>query len=343
MTLSFFEEQLRERDKLLIYGVFGIALILIAGMRGVGSVPDSDAYEFLYYNDTDSVKMMLYEPSFNFIIDILQSFSLGVNALFFTYAIISVPIHLSLFWKVSKLPLLTLTIYISYYFMMHELVQIRAGAAAGFFLWAVYFYVEKKKLLTLLMILLATLFHYSASAGLVIFLFSNHLPKWQRMALYALVPIGLVAYFSHFELISIIPEELGGTKIEGYRELEEKGDSDLQEGWRLERNLLIWMNLVVYYACIYFHDYIVKHFKYVTIAIKIQAVGFFFLFFTYGISKVIGNRMNDFFSVASILLWTASFYIFVPSLLSKIVNNIISTFRFASSMAAYALALMFMK
>ena len=27
----------------------------------------------------------------------------------------------------------------------------------------------------------------------------------------------------------------------------------------------------------------------------------------------------------------------------KIVNNIISTFRFASSMAAYALALMFMK
>lgn len=343
MSLSFIEEQLQNRDKMLLYGVFGIAMIFIAGMREVGVVPDADAYEELYYSDTDSVAMMLYEPSFNFIIDLLQSFSLGINALFFTYAIISIPVHLTLFWKISRLPLLTLTIYISYYFMMHEMVQIRAGVAAGFFLWAIYLYVEKKKFLTLIFILLATLFHYSAAAGLVIFFFSNRLPNWQRIALYALVPIGLIAYFSHFEAASLIPDELGGTRLMNYRELEEKGNSDLQEGWKLERNLLIWMNFLVYYACIYFHDYIVKHFKYVTIAIKVQAIGFCFLFFVYGISKVVGNRMNDFFSVASILLWTASFYIFCPNLLSKLLSNIISTFRFVSSMVAYALALMFMK
>ena len=342
VLLSFFEEQLRDRDKLVLYVVFGVAMILIAGMRAVGSTPDTEAYEELFYKDTDSVAMILYEPSFNLIINFLQSLSVGVNALFFTYAIISVPIHLSLFWKVSKLPLLTLTIYISYYFMMHEMVQIRAGVAAGLFLWAVYFHVEKKKLLTLLFLLLAVFFHYSAIAGFAIFLFTGSLPKWQRVVLYTLVPVGLVAYFCNLDLVTLLPAELVGEKVLYYREVEEKGNSDLQEGWKLKYNLLIWLNFLVYYVCLYFHDEIVKHFKYVTIAIKVQAYGFCFLFFVYGISHVIANRMNDFFSVASILLWTASFYVFVPSLLSKLLNNLVSTFRFVTSMIAYALALLWM-
>lgn len=340
--LSFFEEQLRDRDKLMLYVAFGVAMILIAGMRAVGSTPDTEAYEAMFYKDTDGVAMMLYEPSFKLIVNFLQSFSVGVNALFFIYAIISVPIHLALFWKVSKLPLLTLTIYISYYFMMHEMVQIRAGVAAGLFLWAVYFHVEKKKLLTLLFLLLAAFFHYSAIAGFAIFLFSNRLPKWQRVVLYALVPVGLVAYFANLDLVKLLPEELVGEKVLYYREVEEKGNSDLQEGWKLKYNLLIWLNFAVYYVCLYFHDEIVKHFKYVTIAIKVQAYGFCFLFFVYSVSHVIANRMNDFFSVASILLWTASFYVFIPSLLSKLLSNIISAFRFVTSMIAYALALLWM-
>ena len=102
---------------------------------------------------------------------------LGVNALFMTYAFISIVIHLPALWKLSKLPLLTLTIYISYYYMMHEMVQMRAGVAAGLFLWAIYFYVEKKKLMSLACILVGFLFHYSAAAGLVLFLLKDKLPK----------------------------------------------------------------------------------------------------------------------------------------------------------------------
>lgn len=343
MSLSFVEERLRDRDKLFFYCIFGVAMILIAGMREVGSTPDTDSYEALYYAYDNEVKMMLYEPTFNIIANFLQSLSLGVNALFFAYAIISIPIHLTLFWKMSKLPLLTLTIYISYYYMMHEMVQIRAGVAAGLFLWAIYFYVQKRKLLTLIFIVWAILFHYSAAAGLVIFLFSNRLPNWQRVVLCALVPIGLAVYFSHINLATLIPDELGGAKLMRYRELEEQGNSDLQEGWKLERNLLIWLNIMVYYVCIFFHDYLVKHFKYVTIAIKVQALAFCFLFFVNGISKIVGNRMNDFYSVSSILLWTASFYVFYPQLLSKLLSNIISTFRFVTGMIAYALALLWMK
>jgi hypothetical protein len=86
----------------------------------------------------------------------------------------------------------------------------------------------------------------------------------------------------------------------------------------------------------------VKHCKYVTVAIKLQAVGFCFLSFAYSISKVLGNRMNDYFSVASIILWTASVYAFRPKLLSKILSNAISTLRFITSMLGYALSLLWM-
>lgn len=342
LALSFYEEQFNDRDKKIIYVVLGIAMILVAGLREVGATPDSDSYEQMFYAKEDDLMVMLREPSFNLIVDVLQSFSLGVNALFFTYAIISIPIHLSAFWRMSRLPLLTLTIYLSYYYMMHDMVQIRCAVASGLFLWALYFFVEKKKILSLCFILVGSLFHYSALAGLAIFLFSNKLPQWERMVLYAIVPIGLVVYFTHFDLSSFIPDEMGGLKLMRYRQMRDRGLEDDLQGWKLEMNILIWMNFVLYYASIYYHDFLVKHFKYTTIAIKVQALGFCFLFFTYCVSKVLANRMNDYFSVASILLWTASVYAFQPKIFSKIISNAISTVRFIASLLGYALSLLWM-
>lgn len=342
MSLSFFEERLNERQKLIIYYVLGAAMILIAGLREVGSTPDTVSYEEMFYAKEGDLMVLLREPSFSIIVNILQSYSLGINSLFIVYALLSIPMHLAVFWKMSKLPLLTLTIYLSYYYMMHDLVQIRCAVASGLFLWAIYWYLENKKLYSLAFILMGTFFHFSAAAGLVLFVFNNKLPAWERVALYALVPIGLVVYFTHFDISSFIPDEWGGMKLMRYRQMRDKGVEDDQQGWRLEINLLIWMNIVLYYACIYYHDYLVKHCKYTTIAIKLQAVGFIFLFFAYSISKVLGNRMNDYFSVVTILLWTVSFYAFRPQMLSKIVNNAISTVRFITSMLGYALSLLWM-
>lgn len=342
LSFSFVEERLSDREKKILYAVFGLVMILIAGMREVGSTPDTQSYEEMYYSREGNLMALLREPSFNIITDILQSMSLGINGLFFAYAILAVPVQLSALWKFSKIPLLTLTIYISYYYMIHDMVQIRCAVASGLFLWAIYFYVERKKLYTLLFILAGTFFHYSAAAGLVIFFLGNGFPKWQRYILYAIVPVGLIVYFTHIDIFSIIPDEWGGLKLMKYRTMREKGIDDELAGFKLESNLLIWMNFVLYYACIYYHDYLVKHFKYTSVAIKLLGVGFCFLFFVNALSQVVGNRMNDYFSVASVLLWTASVYAFSPIIVGKIVNNTISTIRFVTSVLAYGLALLFM-
>lgn len=342
LILSFFEERLRQRDKIIFYVMLGIVMIFIAGLRAVGSTPDTESYELMYYGKTPAILAKATEPTFTAIASVLNSMSFGVNSLFFAYAIISVPIHLGAFWKLSKMPLLTLTIYISYYYMMHEMVQIRAGVAAGLFLWAIYYYVEKRKALALFFILLGTTFHYSAAAGLVIFFLRDKFPLWQKILLYAIVPIGLVVYFTHIDISRIIPDDMLGTKLLIYREMRDKGIEDEQAGWPLEINILIWMNFILYYASIFYSDYLMKHCKYVNVAIKLQAVGFIFLLFFNGMSKVLGNRMNDYFSVVSIILWTASVYAFAPRIVGRIVNNIISLIRFVTSVAAYALSLIFM-
>ena len=44
-------------------------------------------------------------------------------------------------------------------------------------------------------------------------------------------------------------------------------------------------------------------------AIKLQAVGFIFLFFAAGLSMVLGNRMNDYFSVASVVQFCGCIHI----------------------------------
>lgn len=342
LSLSFIEERISDRDKKIIYAILGVAMIMIAGTREVGSTPDTESYETMFYAKKGDLMALLTEPSFSIIVELLQSFSLGVTTLFLVYAIIAIPIQLTALWKFSKIPFLTLTIYVSYYYMMHDMVQIRCAVASGLFLWAIYFYVEHKRLYTFLLILLGTFFHYSAAAGLVIFFLGNGFPKWQKYILYAIVPIGIIVYFTHIDIFSIIPDEWGGLKLMKYRTMREKGAEDEIAGWKFEINLLIWMNIVLYYACIYYHDYLVKHFKYTSIAIKLQGIGFCFLFFVNGLSMVVGNRMNDYFSVASVLLWTASFYAFSPAILSKVISNTISTIRFVTSMLGYALSLLWM-
>ena len=342
MFLSLIEERLSERDKLMFFIMLGMIMILIAGLREVGSTPDSQDYEDMYYGKTNKILEAATEPSFAIISSILNALSLGTNALFLTYAFISISIHLSAFWKMTKMPLMMLTVYISYYYMMHDMVQIRAAVASGLFIWAIYFYVEEKKKYALICILTGIFVHYSATVGLLLFLLKEKMPNWQKAILYLVVPIGIVAYFMNLDISYLVPDELGGAKLAAYRNLKDKGIEEQQAGIRFEGNPLIWANIILYYASIFYKDHLTKYCKYVPFAIKVQAIGFCCLFFLHGVSAVLGNRLNDYFSVASIILWTASVYAFYPLIMGKIVNSFVSAVRFVASMLIYALSLISM-
>lgn len=340
MSLSLIEERLRDRDKKVLYVLVGVMMILIAGLREPGSTPDSETYEEMYNGTYNEVLQDITEPSFTFISFVLNSMSLGVNALFLTYALISVTIHMAALWKFSKLPFMTLTIYVSFFYMMHDMVQIRCSVASGLFIWAMYFYNQHKKLYTFYCILAGILFHYSAATGFVIFLLDFKIRRWEKIAMYLLIPVGIVAY-SHLDISSFIPESIGGEKLIAYRKLKDMGLDEEQGGYPLKYHLVIWLNFVVFYAALFYEKYLSEKSNYMVLAIKVQAVGFCCLFFLNGVTMILSSRLNSYFSVASILLWTSATYLFAPLQVGKIINSVINFIRFITSMLFFALSLYF--
>lgn len=328
----------------IMFCILGVAMILIAGLRSVDSTPDSADYEEKFLNSGNGTMIdEADEPTFRFLSSILPGLGLGVNSLFFAYAMIAVPLHLLAIWKFTKTPFMTLGIYLSYFYMMHELVQIRVGAAVGFLLWAIYFHVKKQNLIALVLILIGASFHYSVAAGLLIFALSNKpLRMWEKYLYCMVIPLGLAVYFLNIDFSQLVPETLGGDKLALYREMKDKGLEDELAGYPLKFHLVIWMNFVMYYFAIFYEDVYRKHVPLTTIFIKIQAVGFACLLFLNGISTILAERLNGMFSVVNIFAWSALIYSFTPLIAGKMVNNVITGFRFIISFYFFALSWYFM-
>jgi hypothetical protein len=95
--------------------------------------------------------------------------------------------------RLSKLPWLSVGVYLSSYFILHEMTQIRAGVATGFFLLSIPDIYNRNFKKFILKALLAFSFHYSA---IVMFpLYFLH-PKKLNVAYFILPIVGLIlAYF----------------------------------------------------------------------------------------------------------------------------------------------------
>jgi hypothetical protein len=110
-----------------------LILILIAGLRPIGLDRDSITYVEMIQSYTD-VNLLALEPAFWIIKWFNDNFFSGnVHTFFLIYAILGVFIKFLAIKRLSKLPWLSVGTYLSLYFILHEMAQIRAGVAAGFF------------------------------------------------------------------------------------------------------------------------------------------------------------------------------------------------------------------
>ena len=340
VSFSFFEENLRKRDKLLLIAFVGLIMILIAGTRSVLDTPDSEMYE-LNFNEASSLDASdsLQEPSFTYISYYINLLGLGINGLFFVYALLSIPLRIGAIWKLSKLPILTLSIYISFYYQLHDLVQIRCAVASALFMFAVYYKAESQKWKALLCIFVGAFFHYSAVAGRIIFLFNNKKLETRHIVLLlSILFFGVAFYFSGLDFSVFLPDELGG-RLQIYRELKENGIEGDLEGVAFYMNPMVLTNIVLYLVCIYFHRILTEQYKYVPIMLKIMGAAFLFLLTMGNISSVVSSRLFEYFDVVSIFLWTALIYAFKPVFAGKVVVHVISTARIIYSVFIYTLHL----
>lgn len=142
-------------------------LVCIAAFRSPLS-PDYKEYVGLYEIEHENK-----EIGYLALIKFSKLLSSDYILLFFISAAVSISLKVFAIRKISHLFSLSLFIYVSNIFILHDMIQMRCAISSGFLLWALYYYCNDNKRLSLLMCFTAVLFHYSAIVAFGIFLLNK--------------------------------------------------------------------------------------------------------------------------------------------------------------------------
>ena len=297
-------------------------MIILPATKDVIDTPDAMNYEYMFYGSNAIIELMT-EPSFLLIASILRSSGFTVAALFAVYAIINISIKGRWIFKMSPFPILTLFIYISYIYILHDLIQIRVGAALAFGLISLYYYCNDKKWIAVIMIGFATFFHYSSILLALIFLFSNKplTLKW-KIILYCIVPFGLFLCIMKLNLLSFIPSFAGGEKLDAYKELAEKGKMD-------EASLIdpiLWIKILAYLTALWFYDYIKEKSQHISLFIKLMGLSLLIELSLLYTNAIIAYRLSELFCIVDPFVITSLIYLFHPSWIGRSIIVFFSAF-----------------
>lgn len=301
------------KDRMVKNGMFiclGLILIFIAGFRGEGVDRDYSNYVEMFHQQD----FITVEPSF-VAISIFIDTVFGDNPLFLflIFAILGVSLKLIAIKRLTSLWFLSLLIYFSNFFILHEMTQIRAGIASSFLLLSIKPIYDRNWKLFLLFAILGLSFHYSALIILPLwFLGDEPRKKW----LFFSIPFVYLIYFSGINLIGIIPIPGVREKIEIYQKLQEIGD---QESTAINVfNLVFLSKIAIFYLLLFKYDLILYYNKYFTILMKVYCIALMAYPLLSSV-PAIAVRVNELFAIVDIILIPLLFYIFKPIYFSRMI------------------------
>lgn len=135
-----------------------ISLILMAAFRDGFKYADYENYVNGYFRGSEH-----FELSFDFLCNIAKWIDpRNYYVLFLLYASLGVSLKYLAIKRLTSYVYASMAIYLSYFYVLHELIQIRVGVAAAIGLIAVKEIYNKKLLRFVALIALASFFHMSA-------------------------------------------------------------------------------------------------------------------------------------------------------------------------------------
>lgn len=182
------ESSIKRKQLYFIYGLTGFLMVLAAGLRDGNTVSDYKTYlnMFQYPEEASTV-----EPTFTLIGSLVKAVCPWPVLLFVIYASIGVTCKILAIKRLTSLLFLSLVIYISNVYLLHDMTQIRAGVASGIFLLAIRPLAEHKIFRYTALILLASLFHYSALLLLPLVVLKNRpIASKSKYLWWSIVPLG---------------------------------------------------------------------------------------------------------------------------------------------------------
>lgn len=154
----------------LLFALMTVMLIMLCVTRDE-TMNDYLMYERFYSGGEQTNKARELEPTFGMIVGLSPTFFFFLGF----YALLSVGSNIYAIVRNSPNIWLSLMIYLLYYFVLHDMIQIRAAVACGLLLIGVRYITEKKWWIYFPLAIISFYFHYSAS----VFLFLYFLPKKQ--------------------------------------------------------------------------------------------------------------------------------------------------------------------
>jgi hypothetical protein len=277
----------------------GLLLVLIAGLRPIGLDRDSLTYA-AHIESVTKVNFLDKEPAYwliKWFNEVL--FHGNIHSFFLIFALLGVSIKFLAIKKLSKLPFISVIAYLSMFFVLHEMTQIRAGIAAGIFLLSIPDIYNRNFIKFIKKALLASLFHYSAIIMVPLY-FLN--PR-KISVIYFLLPISglLFAYFNLSKMlltnfVGILPEFLA-YKVRIYLSLLELGEHSEINILNIHYSFLL---IVLYFGLFCGVTNRLKS-PYDILFVKILSIMLFTLYFLSPV-PVFAFRISEFLGVILIIL-----------------------------------------
>lgn len=302
------------RTKNKIFFSISFILILLAGLRPEGLDKDYSNYVEYFYN----VDNAFVEYSFKFIVYLVDSlFRNEIKFLFVIYACLGIIIKFHAIKKLTELIWASILIYISYYFMLHEMTQIRIGVSSAFLLLSIIPLYNNNKRYFLLCVICATFFHYSSFIILFLWFIKKGINK---NILAILLPICIISSFISSYLFVNIPIPFIQDKMLDYIRL--KNTNSTLNNINIF-NAIYLTKIIIFYLFYIKYNYISNKNKYFNLIFSIYCLSLC-VFPLLSYIPVVAFRISELLGVVEIVLLPMIYYFFKPSLISRMVVIIFS-------------------
>ena len=324
VIIAFVEERIDTVYKIAILCAYVLFMVFLASTKDIETTADAIGYEEKFLTNDELLTELTTEPTFIYLSRLLIALGGTISTLFLIYAVVTIPLKIKALFSLTPYVFTALVLYIPKYFELHDMIQIRAAAAATFFFLAIKPICDKRYIVASILVLCAILMHYSA-ACLIPFIFwgNRKLSFGGRIIAACLIPISFTLYFLKMDLFSLIPSFLVGGKLDFYKESTEKGEwAEISAPYL---NLYFMGKCLVAYLCLYYYNFLVKIDNKAPLLINLFVTSIVFLL-SMSTIPVIGGRISDMFGIIDCLVFTYCLYIFSPKYIVRIALAIIGLF-----------------
>jgi hypothetical protein len=289
-------------DAWFLYSIIFVCLVILAGFRGLNVARDYDNYvTFFYMIRAGESIPELSEPSYYYIVGLVTSFSDSYLPVFVIYAFLGVFFKMLSFERILgiKSSFLAVIIYISNFYILHEMTQIRIGLASGFFLLAIPYIVKRNFFKYVVLILIGTFFHLSILITIPLYFIESK--KIKPLFWLGLLVINLLFYIFHLSLMDLallFTPESYKIKIYAYKTfmLEATNDTNI----RFVNRFLLYLILNLF--LLYHWKRLAKESPYFIILLKLSFVSLSTAFFFYDF-YLFAFRFSELIGVVQICLF----------------------------------------